>query len=81
MKLTAISKNDIPKTNKDRKKKVLRFLEEFAAGDMKAACVDYSEYKTRCSAAGSLYASIRRFGITGIKVVTRGDKLYLVKED
>lgn len=54
-------------------------LDEFVNSDMECAEVMGYTQKTAVSCAGSLTNSIKRFKYHGVKVISRKDKVYLIK--
>ena len=80
MKLTFIEKKDIPGRFEYKSTKILDLLKEFTESDATAARVDDHEYKSSTSAAATINASAKRFGMTGIKAISRNNKTYLIKE-
>lgn len=79
MKLTEISKSDIPR-RAFKSTKIFNVLEQFVASGYEAALVE-EEGRDVNSIRGSLNNAIARFGINGVKVVCRGDNTYLVRKD
>ena len=75
MKLTFIDRKDIPKRQKN-----FDILKEFADSNASAARVDDHGYRDANNAAASINISAKRFGMTGIKAITRNKTLYLIKE-
>lgn len=54
-------------------------LDEFMDSDMECAEVMGYTQKTAYSCVASLTSSIKRFKYHGVKAISRGDKVYLIK--
>lgn len=82
MKLIPINRNEIPDVYSTGYKKTKNFamLNEFIESGMDAVRIDAHNWKTAQSGAANLRVAIKRFGFSGICVLSRGDNIYLIKE-
>ena len=79
MKLTPIDINEIPR--KDMKAtKLFEILTEFANSEYSAVRVDDHNYKNVITAAQNFNKSAKRFGLLGVKAISRSGQLFLIKE-
>ena len=79
MKLTPIKRGLIP-TSGYKSTKYSQLLKEFADSDMEAAMLDGHDCKSASVATTAINQSAKRFGMIGIKAITRQNKVYLIKE-
>lgn len=78
MNLTPVKKTDIGIGY--RQTKLFALLQEFANSEHDAVRVDNHHYKSVASAANTLNKSAKRFSMYGIRAISRGNALYLIKE-
>ena len=64
-----------------RKTSNYKILEEFTNSGLKCAVIEDYPHKTANICANSLRVSIARFGMLGIGVIKRKDKVYLIRND
>ena len=78
MKLTFLDRKEVPETSWGRcSTKYFAILNEFADNDATAAMIEDIDLKNPQTAINS---AIKRYGMTGIKCISRNNRLYLIKE-
>ena len=82
MKLVPYNKNDIEKieVNRDRTEKLVDIMVSFI--EMDADCVEITnhQYTNGATCQITLIQAIKRLGLLGIKIVRRGERVFLIKE-
>ena len=76
--LTPVDLNEIKKFYK--RTKVQSILQEFQNSEYEAVRLDDHGYKNASTDAATFAKSISRFKMLGIKVITRNQNVYLIKE-
>ena len=56
-------------------------LKEFMDSDLDCVEVEGYPHKDAASCQSSLYGSMKNFGFNNIKIVARGDRVFLVRKD
>lgn len=80
MKFTPIRKENLPPGRSPRLPKNFQLLTEFANSEYDVAIVEDGECLNAENLYHSLYKSIKRFNMTGIKALKRQGKVFLIKE-
>lgn len=78
MKIDYIKKSEIPEVESYRKTKYQRLFDEFLKSDVEAIMITPDPGKKASVMRSNIDRSIKRFHL-GIKVIKRGDYVYLVK--
>ena len=78
MKIDYIKKSEIPEVESYQKTKYQRLFDEFLKSDAEAMRIAPDPGKKVSTLRTNIYRSIKRFHL-GIKVMQRGDYVYLVK--
>ena len=83
MLLEPMERNEIQFMKRYKETKLLRVLREFAESDNECVRVRFAEneYKSSCTAYASIRAATKKWNMPQIKVMRRGDDVYLVKHD
>lgn len=81
MLLEPMERNEIIFKTRYKETKLLRILREFAESDNECVRVRFAEneYKSSCVAYASIRTATKRWNMPQIKVMRRGDDVYLVK--
>ena len=81
MRLVKYDLNKINNVKGYKKTKNQVIIEEFAASDMDCAKVEDYTTKTSAACAWTLNNAIKRFKIAGIRAISRGDEVFLIREN
>ena len=71
---------DLKEVRHYKKTRNLAILEEFLASGYDCVLLENFPHKDAKTCQSSLMGSARRFGINGVAVVKRNDKIYLLKK-
>ncbi len=83
MLLEPMERNEITFTKRYKDTKLFLILREFAESENECVRVRLAEneYKSSCTAYASIRAATKKWNMPQIKVMRRGDDVYLVKHD
>lgn len=79
MKITPYDINKLGTMKGYAKSDNLRLLEEFVNSDLDCVKIEDYPHKRAAGCYTSFYSAIKRYNMTGVKVCTRGEDVFLVK--